>query len=109
MAPRSFARWGGQMHEVAESLVNRNSSGVGQIRRADFQAQTWLRRGGEPSGGRASVAGSDGRLSRSEPGRGEIADQAGSCAAGASGARMLGGSLATERRSCRATSIALIE
>src|ERR1022692_892294 len=60
---------------------------------------------GEAGGARATDAGSNGRLSRSEPGRGGIADQAGGGAAGASGARMWGGSLETERRSCRATSI----
>jgi hypothetical protein len=33
--PRSFARWGGWVGEVAESLVNGSPSGVGQIRKAE--------------------------------------------------------------------------
>src|ERR1022692_135463 len=40
---RNFARWGGWVDEVVESLVHRSSSGVGQIRMADFQAQMRLK------------------------------------------------------------------
>ena len=39
----------------------------------------------------------------------EFADQAGEVGAGASGARMFGGSLETEERNCRATSMVLSE
>jgi len=95
--------------EVVESLVTGSPGGVGQIRMADFRAQMRLnaRRG---TGWSARY----GRWKQWEviPVRtrsGGIADQAAGGAAGASGARMLGGSLETEKRSCRATSIALIE
>jgi len=97
------------VNEVVESLVNHNFSGVGQIRMADFRAQMRLRARWGAIQRAATDAGSNGRLSRSETRSGRIADQAGRGAAGASGARMLGGSLETEKRSCRATSIALIE
>ena len=58
------------VNEVVESLVIVAPAGVGQIRMADFRAQMLLSARRGPGGARVTEAGSNGGVSRSEPGLG---------------------------------------
>ena len=80
-----------------------------QIRTMDFGGK-WGSGNRQPGGGgRVRRGWRQGDAVLAEPGVKEDRLQAGRGAAGASGERMLGGSLETEKRNCRATSMVLME